>query len=796
MKPTVVAGAPDFRLLFESSPDLYLVLAPDFAIVAASDAYVRATASTRSEILGRKVFSVFPEHPEKRPGSAAILAASLERVVSVGRTDTIAPQRYCFLCPDSEYGGFEERVWRVINTPLCASDGTVRWILHKVEDVTELVRLKQAQSDRQKIVQELRDHAERMEAEAFRRAHEVAQVNRQLQKTNKELAQLYEKRAELDRLKTVFFTSLSEEFRTPLNANAPEFRLSTLVSSVLDFARVQKSHLELSLVPTDLPELTSRVVESFRTQLEQAGLELIVDCPSIPDQVHIDSSVWENVVRNLVSNAFNTTFEGSIAVSIELQSDEVVVLFRDTGPGIPPGELHRIFEPFHKISGVRRTQEGNTIGLALVPELVRHLGGAIDVWSEEGSGTTFKVTFTLSRAPIADPSSLEIEAALAAPPYSTSNTVQGHILLVDDSASTRGYLYRILAPSYRVSVAENGGAALAAIRKEQPDLILSDMVIPVLDGAGLVRSLREDPQTATIPVILLSSRVGEDGIGVCPDVGADGYLVGPVSAGNLLATVRAQLQLSRVRRAAADAARELAKSRLDLVRRLETHQKDWESSSTSMSSDEWPRLERIADLVDILEKQFGKSLDSGSRRHLSSLASAAREMDDLVNNLASFSRVSQMEMKKTSINLRRLVQEVVGQLDEPGCPPSTEWILGDLPCVIGDEAMLRLALVNLISNALKFSSRRSRRRIEIGGAYSSEGCVVFHIRDNGIGFNMDYADRLFGVFQRLHPREEFEGIGIGLAIVDRILQRHDGQVWATGTEGEGATFYCSLPTPP
>ena len=794
MKPSVVASAPDFRTLFESSPDLYLVLAPDFDIVAASDAYVRATAFTRSEILGRKVFSVFPGHPEKRPGSAASLAASLERVVSVGRTDTIPPQKYCFLCPDSEYGGIEERFWRVVNTPLCAPDGTVRWILHKVEDVTELVRLKQAHSDRQKIVQELHDHAERMETEAFRRAHEVAQVNRQLQKANKELAQLYEKRAELDRLKTVFFASLSEEFRTPLNLNAPAFRLTNLVSALLDFARIQKSHLELSFVPTDLAELTSRVVESFRVPFEQAGLELIVDCPAIPDQVHIDCAVWENIVRSLVSNAFNTTFEGSIAVSIELQSDDVVVLFRDTGPGIPPGELPRIFEPFHKISGTRRSQDGNTIGLALVPELVRHLGGAIDVWSEEGSGTTFKVTFPMSRAPIGD-TGFDIEAAVAAPTYSASKIAQGHILLVDDSASTRGYLYRILSPSYRVSVAESGGAALAAIRKEQPDLILSDMVIPVLDGAGLVRSLREDPQTATIPVILLTSRVGDDGIGVCPDVGADGYLVGPVSAGKLLATVRAQLQISRVRRAAADAARELAKSRVDLVRRLETHQKDWESGSTSAPSDEWPRLERIAGLVGILEKQFGKSLDSGSRRHLSSLASAAREMDDLVNNLASFSRVSQMEMKKTSVNLRRLVQEVVGQLDEPECGPATEWILGDLPCVEGDEAMLRLALVNLVSNALKFSSRRSRRRIEIGGAYSSEERVVFHIRDNGIGFNMDYADKLFGVFQRLHPREEFEGIGIGLAIVDRILQRHDGQVWATGTEGEGATFYCSLPAP-
>ncbi|HZI50764.1 MAG TPA: ATP-binding protein, partial [Terriglobia bacterium] len=447
---------------------------------------------------------------------------------------------------------------------------------------------------------------------------------------------------------------------------------------------------------------------------------------------------------------------------------------------------------------------------ALVQELVRHLGGTIDVWSEESRGTTFKVSLPLGRRPVrdaatgehplpppyVDPSNLDIETALGASHASVARNIQGHILIVDDNASTRGYLYRVLSPSFRVSVAENGGAALAAVRRERPDLILSDVMIPALDGASLVRSLREDPQTATIPVILLSSRPGEDGIGPCADIGADDYLVGPLSAGKLLARVRVQLQLSRVRRAAADAARELAKSRVALLKKLEAHKKDLESFSVRSSQDARRPFERIAGLVEILEKQFGKSLDRGGKRHLSTIASAAREMDDLVNNLASFSRVSQAEMRNTTVNLRRLAQEVVGQLDEPECAPATQWVLGDLPCVVADEEMLRLALVNLISNALKFSSRAAKRRIEIGGAYSSDGSVVFHVKDNGVGFNMDDADKLFGVFQRLHSNEEFEGMGIGLAIVDRIMQKHGGQTWATGTEGGGATFYCSLPSPP
>jgi signal transduction histidine kinase len=822
--------------LFETLSDLCVVLAPDLTIVAASDGYLQATATQRSAIVGRKVWSVFPDTTEKvGANGSGSLSASVGRVVSTRRPDTMPVQKYRLPLRDSECGGFEERYWRPLNTPVAGPDGSVQWIIHRIEDVTEFVRLKQTYSDREKLAEELRDHAERMETEAFRRAHEVAQANRQLQKANKELAELYEKKEELDRLKSGFFANISDEFRTPLNlilgpvedARAQEhgslqgeglravyvnaMRLLKLVNSLLDFARVEQGHIELVLEPTNFSQLTTTLVESFRTRVEQAGLELIVDCPPLPDVVHVDQTVWEKIVLNLVSNAFRTTFEGSIAVSIEWQCDQVVVLFRDTGVGIAESELPRIFEPFYRIPGARsRTHEGTSIGLALVQELVRHHGGTIEVWSEEGTGTTFQVTLpTRRRTPASkpwltsdhrvppayvDPSNLDFETALTASHSPSSPFPQGHILIVDDNAHTRGYLHRLLSPSFRVSVAEDGSAALSVVRKEQPDLILSDVRIPVLDGPGLMRSLREDPQTATIPVILLSSRAEDDGIGTCADTGADDYLVGPFSAGKLLARVRIQLQLSKVRRAAADAARELAKSRVALLAKLEAQKKQLESFSSPTSNDAELSFERISGLVEVLERQFGTPLDPAGKRHLSVIASAAREMDDLVNNLASFCRLSQAEMRKTSVNLRTLVQEVVGQLDEPESDPPTQWILGDLPCVPGDEEMLRLALSNLISNSLKFSSQlSSRRRIEIGAEYSKDGSVVLHVRDNGMGFNMDQADKLFGVFQRLHSHEHFEGLGIGLAIVDRIIQKHGGQVWATGTEGEGAAFYCSLP---
>src|SRR5688572_10772455 len=667
MKSTgIVVPAPDFRTLFEASPDLCVVLSPDLTILAVSDAYLRAPGTVRSEIVGRNLLSVFPPSGNGNGDNNGGLAASLRSVLTSCRPDTMAVQKYSFSSYEKASGVFDERFWSPVNSPVLGPDGNVQWIIHRIEDVTELVRLKQTESDRDRLAGELRDHAERMETEAFRRAHEVAQANRQLQKANKELAELYEKKQALDRLKTGFFASLSGEFQAPLNlilapvedARAQDhgtlqgeslrevyvnaMQLLKLVNSLVDFARVGQG-VELLLEPTNLPALTSKLAESFRTRVEQAGLEMIVDCPSHPELVFVDQSIWEKIVVNLVSNAFKATFEGSIAVSMEWQSDRVVVLFRDTGMGIPEHELPRIFEPFHRIPGTRsRTHEGTSIGLALVQELVRHHGGSVDVWSEEGRGTTFRVALPLRRRSLEtsfpganerllppayiDPSNLDFETALASSaPHSTVPQMQGHILVVDDDAGTRGYLYRLLSPSFRVSVAENGSAALAAVRKEPPDLILSDVMIPVIDGPGLVRSLREDPQTATIPVILLSNRTGEDGISACVEMVADDYLVGPFSAGRLLARIRVQLQLSRVRRAAADAARDLAKSRAALVQKLEARKRELETFSNSDPGELRAPVQHIAGLLSILEREFGTSVDQKGQHYLSTVASAARE---------------------------------------------------------------------------------------------------------------------------------------------------------------------------
>jgi signal transduction histidine kinase len=235
-------------------------------------------------------------------------------------------------------------------------------------------------------------------------------------------------------------------------------------------------------------------------------------------------------------------------------------------------------------------------------------------------------------------------------------------------------------------------------------------------------------------------------------------------------------------------------SHAKLVDRLEAQRQELQTFSYSVSHDLRVPLRQISGLIETLGRHSGPSLDTEGAQHLRGINSAVKELDTLIEDLLNFSLVSQAEMRITTVDLASLAQDVVDHLSHQDNGPLTHWTIGDLPAVRGDAAMLRVVFVNLVSNALKFASRRVERRIEIGSATSvNETDVVFYVRDNGVGFDMDCADKLFGVFERLHSEDNFEGKGVGLATVRRIIHKHGGRAWAASASDEGATFYCSLP---
>jgi signal transduction histidine kinase/FixJ family two-component response regulator len=403
--------------------------------------------------------------------------------------------------------------------------------------------------------------------------------------------------AELDRAKTTFFSDVSHELRTPLTlvlgpvedaladpetipSNRDRLalihrnarRLLKLVNTLLDFSRIEAGRVEAAFEPTDLSAYTSELVSNFRSAVERAGLELTIDAPPLDQPVFVDRDMWEKVVLNLVSNAFKHTFEGGIRIAISMDNGEAVLRVSDTGVGIPAEQLPHVFERFRRVPNARsRTHEGTGIGLALVQELVRLHHGQVSVESREGVGTTFTVRLPLgsahlpaeriaappARAPSAIAANAFVEEALRWMPTGEYPAVDGQplegggsrrqtarILVADDNADMRAYVARLLRErGWTIDEVADGQAALERARRSpRPDVVLSDVMMPKLDGFALLQALRADERTRSIPVVLLSARAGEEARVEGLRAGAEDYLVKPFAARELIARIETQLR--------------------------------------------------------------------------------------------------------------------------------------------------------------------------------------------------------------------------------------------------------------
>jgi signal transduction histidine kinase/DNA-binding response OmpR family regulator len=428
---------------------------------------------------------------------------------------------------------------------------------------------------------------------------------------------------ELDRAKTAFFSNVSHEFRTPLTlmlgpledvlsradelplkehrqlvhiAHRNGVRLLKLVNTLLDFSRIEAGRVQAFFEPLDLAGYTAELASNFRSALEKAGLRFTVNCPPLAQPVYVDRDMWEKVILNLLSNAFKFTFEGGIAVGVAASYDgtHAEVTIRDTGTGIPASELPHLFDRFRRVEGARgRSIEGSGIGLALVQELVKLHAGTVRVQSQVGEGTEFTVSLNFGSAHLpagrigkaaaqsaggtraqayidealswledtsraAEPGSLPGEFGVIGPLAGAS---EQRVLIADDNIDMRTYLQKLLRTAgFDIDAVGDGEAALAAIRAHRPDLVLSDVMMPKLDGFGLLAALRADQELRDIPVLLLSARAGEEAKVEGFAAGANDYLTKPFSARELVARVRANLDLATLRRESEEALRRLNES--------------------------------------------------------------------------------------------------------------------------------------------------------------------------------------------------------------------------------------------
>ncbi|MBL9105325.1 MAG: response regulator [Myxococcales bacterium] len=416
--------------------------------------------------------------------------------------------------------------------------------------------------------------------------------------------------AELDRAKTTFFSNVSHEFRTPLTlmlgplealagdrglppaareqlelVHRNGLRLLKLVNTMLDFSRIEAGRVQAAFEPVDLAALTADLASTFRSALDAAGLGLRVDCPPLDQPVFVDRDMWEKIVLNLLSNAFKFTLAGEVAVELRRVGERARLRVIDSGIGIPREAQARVFERFHRLEGSRgRTHEGTGIGLALVQELVKLHAGSIAVESAVDVGSTFTVEVPLgsahlppeqvhaaptraSSSPAAGPTraaAFREEAARWLPepepaPVGDAGEDDARIVLADDNADMRDYLRRLLGERWAVEAVDNGALALAAIRRRRPDLVITDVMMPELDGFGLLAALRADPATHDLPVLVLSARAGEEARLGGLQAGASDYIVKPFSARELVARVEALVLRGRLRTVAEAEARRLTR---------------------------------------------------------------------------------------------------------------------------------------------------------------------------------------------------------------------------------------------
>jgi K+-sensing histidine kinase KdpD len=242
-----------------------------------------------------------------------------------------------------------------------------------------------------------------------------------------------------------------------------------------------------------------------------------------------------------------------------------------------------------------------------------------------------------------------------------------------------------------------------------------------------------------------------------------------------------------------DEIRKLNQKLANRAAELESSNKELESFAYSVSHDLRAPLRHVVGFSELLQKQAASLLDDKSKRYIKTILDSAKKMGKLIDDLLSFSRIGRAETKRSLVNLEQLVKDVVSEIEQETRGREIAWKFDALPVCYGDRSMLMLVLVNLVSNAVKFTRMRTRAEIEIGCADGDNDDLEVFVRDNGAGFDMQYANKLFGVFQRLHRADEFEGTGIGLATVQRIIHRHGGKVRAEGAVDQGATFYFSLP---
>jgi len=533
----------DYKRLFESTPGLLLLLDPQLRIVDATNSYLAAALVGRDQIIGRYIFDVFPDNPDDpHADGVSNLRASLERVLATGKPDAMPVQKYDIKRPESEGGGFEQRYWSPVNVPMLDDVGQLQFLIHRVEDVTEFVAREQLRAAHASRAAELEERTQAMQVEILLRSRELQDTNAALRTAMS--------------AKNDFFSRVSHELRTPLNAvigfgdllsttelNAEQRdwvtiilkasrHLLRLLDDVLDISTGEGRRLSVSVEPVALAPLLQEALVLVYPQAAAVEVELMA--PELPDGLYVaaDLQRLRQAVLNLLSNAIKFNHPGGkVAVAVEaVRGNRLQIKVTDTGQGLRSEQLDRLFTPFERLDAARDGLPGTGLGLTVSRHLVEAMAGTLEVTSEPGVGSTFVIEL-----PAAEPvreAAVQSSARSAPRHYRQPRTV----LYIEDVPDNLELIRNVIRrrPDVTFLSAMLGEAGLNLAREHRPDLILLDLHLPDINGEEVLRRLRAHPQTADIPVVILTADVatGQTNTTLVESVAA--YLTKPIVGSALL----------------------------------------------------------------------------------------------------------------------------------------------------------------------------------------------------------------------------------------------------------------------
>lgn len=621
-------------------------------------------------------------------------------------------------------------------------------------------------------------------------------------------------------------------------------RLQKLVNSLLDFSRFEAGQAHAIFQPTDIIRFTTNLAGIFRSAIEDAGLKFVIKSDEVDEPVYLNHDLYEKIVLNLLSNAFKFTQKGKIEVKIRNKKKKIELHVIDTGVGIAAQHHKKIFERFNRIEGTKsRTFEGSGIGLALVKEMVTVHGATISVKSTPDKGSEFIISFPKGKdhlspekvyesrdqltASNAQPYLEEIKGWLYEPEVirkPESFTTKPVVLLADDNADMRAYLSVILQPRYQLMKVENGKKAWAMIKSGfAPDVVLADVMMPEMNGLELLEYIKRTEKTQRIPVILISARADEASRIEGMNSGADDYLIKPFAARELIARVDARIQIARLRYQAEgqlavtnellesvvrERTRELKATNETLVRKnheLEALYNELTQLTFVTSHDLREPLRKLSVFTEVINNTERNSLSSGGKEYLSKIISFVQRMNNLLNDINIYSALSDEQPHVVHNSMIQLVQSARASLKK---------IIADQHIMIEtdlydaiecDPKQIKQLICHLLTNAIKFRKPEHTLHIHIIGkripgikldhrlADTNKIYYRLEVKDNGIGFEQRYEDRIFNMFRKLHNPIDYPGTGIGLTICKKIVENHQGFIVARSSPGEGSSFCMFIP---